>query len=921
VREPTLKARGSTRSVDDLERLDEELLTGHDIEIASAAAATVQLETIEHGHGAAVAAAHLGGDLQDLQDGSRQLGFGDHDGEAALERGRHDLAQVPDLHAYHGNGSAAGVPQTDRGDRAAERQLVHLSGERQIERAEDGFWQPRSGSLRCSSGLPELVRALVHVGGTVQGVGFRPHVYRLATALSLAGTARNDAGGVAIEIEGDELAVERFLERLRGEAPALAVIEQITVDRVAPTGARGFTILPSAPRDVGSPLVAPDAATCVDCLRECNDPADRRYRYPFINCTACGPRFTIVTGVPYDRLSTTMHAFAMCDACRLEYENPADRRFHAQPNACPKCGPAVRLIGRDGAPTATAGARDAVDAAARALLAGSILAVKALGGYQLACRADSEPAVALLRARKHREDKPLAIMAADLEQARRLVHIGPAEQLLLEGRERPIVLCRRRSTAAVACSVAPGHRMLGVMLPSTPLHHLLAADAGVALVMTSGNRSDEPISYRDDEALTRLGTIADLLLVHDRPIHMRADDSVVRCVTVGGRPRRVTLRRARGYVPLPHELPVPASRPILACGAELKSTFCLARGRHAWVSQHIGDLHEYEALHSYREAVDHVERLFAIEPAVVAHDMHPDYLSTAYALEREGVELVAVQHHHAHLAACLAEHGVTDPAIGVIFDGAGYGADGTSWGGELLIGDLVAYQRVGSLTAVGMPGGDAAVRQPWRMACAWLEAAFGAPGPLPRRLAGRVGGGRWEEVTRLLQAGVQTPRTSSIGRLFDAVAALCGLCAETTYEGQAAIALELAVSRQERGAYPLALGDSGALTLDARPTVRALVADLDAGVAIGRIAARFHNALAAAGAAACRSLRERYRISRVVLSGGVFQNEILLERTAALLAQDGFEVLVAERFPCNDGGIALGQAAIAAARTHSQGRS
>jgi hydrogenase maturation protein HypF len=512
-------------------------------------------------------------------------------------------------------------------------------------------------------------------------------------------------------------------------------------------------------------------------------------------------------------------------------------------------------------------------------------------------------------------------MTADLEQARRLVHLAPAEEALLCGRERPIVLCPRREPAPVAASVAPGQRMLGVMLPSTPLHHLLLADSGVPLVMTSGNRSDEPISYRDEEALASLGSIADLLLVHDRPIHTRADDSVVRAVTLGGARRRVTLRRARGYVPIPHTLPLPAKRPILACGAELKSTLCVAKGRHAWVSQHIGDLRDYEALRSYREAAEHFQRLFAVEPAVVAHDMHPDYLSTAHAMACEDVELVAVQHHHAHLAAVLAEHAVTRPAIGVIFDGSGYGSDGTSWGGELLIGDLVGFERAGSLRAVPMPGGDSAVRAPWRMTCSWLRAAFGSPGPLPSRLADHVDGERWDDVTRLLDARLHAPLTSSIGRLFDAVAALCGLCAETTYEGQAAIALEQAARHDERGAYPLVLEHAGTLTLDARPTVRAVVEDLAAGVAIGRVAARFHNALAHAGAAACRTLRECHGITRVVLSGGAFQNAILLERMAALLEADGFEVLVGERFPCNDGGIAFGQAAIAAARMHSEGSS
>jgi hydrogenase maturation protein HypF len=766
---------------------------------------------------------------------------------------------------------------------------------------------------------PRLVRARVHVCGTVQGVGFRPHAYRLATSLSLAGDVRNDHRGVAIDVEGDPRSVERFIERLRAEAPPLAVIEEVTVDRVAPTGARGFAIRPSdAARSAPATLVAPDAATCPECLRECDDPADRRHRYPFINCTACGPRFTIVTGVPYDRPATTMRAFAMCPDCAAEYEDPRDRRFHAQPNACPRCGPAARLIDTRGLPAPLDGARDALEAAAGALRAGRIVAVKGLGGYQLACRADSEAAVARLRARKHREDKPLAIMVADLAQARALVALGAADEVLLCGRERPIVICPRRAGAPVAPSVAPGHDTLGVMLPVSALHHVLATDAGTPLVLTSGNRSEEPIIHRDAEALERLREVADLLLVHDRPIQMRADDSVVRTVAVGGGRRAVMIRRARGYVPAPLELPLAAPQPILACGAELKSTLCVAKGSHAWVSQHIGDLRDYEALRSYREASEHLQRLFAVAPALVAHDLHPDYLSTAYALALEGVELLAVQHHHAHLAAVLAEHGVSEPAIGLIFDGAGHGSDGTSWGGELLLGDLAGFARAGSLLPVALPGGDAAARQPWRMAAAWLAAADGEPGPLPARLRGAVAQARWEAMSRLLASRMPMPSTSSVGRLFDAVAALCGLCAECSYEGQAAVALELAVAPAERGSYPLALVAGPTLTLDARVTVRAVAADLAAGVEVARIAARFHNTLAAAGADACRALRERHGIARVVLSGGVFQNRVLLEGTAAALERDGFTVLLPQRLPCNDGGISFGQAAVAAARLRGE---
>ncbi len=659
--------------------------------------------------------------------------------------------------------------------------------------------------------------------------------------------------------------------------------------------------------------MAPDAATCDDCLGECDDPADRRYRYPFVNCTACGPRFTIVTAVPYDRANTTMAAFAMCAQCRAEYEDPGDRRFHAQPIACPRCGPTSRLIDRDGRETPIGPARDAVEAAALALREGMIVAVKGLGGYQLACRADNEDSLARLRSRKRREQKPFALMVANLEQAHTVVEMSAAEVALLHGRERPIVICARRRDAPVAASVAPGQRTLGVMLPATALHHLLLSDAACALVMTSGNGSEEPIVYRDEEAVGRLGGIADLLLTHDRAIHMRADDSVVRIVAIGGAHRPLAIRRARGYAPAPIALPFAAPREILACGAELKATLCLAKGRHAWVSQHIGDLRDAEALRSYREAAAHLRELFAVNPAVVAHDMHPDYLSTYYAREFEDVELIGVQHHHAHLAAVLAEHGRDTAAIGLIFDGSGYGEDGTSWGGELLVGDLRGFERAGALNAVALPGGDAAAREPWRMAASWLAAANGDPGELPAGLTGRVEPVRWRNVARLIAAGLGTP-TSSVGRLFDAVAALCGLCAVSSYEGQAAMALEAAVAPSERRGYPLALTDLGALTLDARPTVRAVAADLAAGAGIGVVAARFHNAVASAAAAACARLRERLGIETAVLSGGVFQNAVLLERTAALLRRDGFELLLAQRLPCTDGGISYGQAAVAAAR-------
>ena len=503
------------------------------------------------------------------------------------------------------------------------------------------------------------MRVRARVEGTVQGVGFRPYVYRLASELGCSGHVLNDARGVVVEVEADTKSVQRFLARLPAEAPPLARIERVAAEPVPVTGETGFAIRASPPGGEPSAAVTADTATCAECLEELFDPADRRHRYPFVNCTNCGPRFTIVRGVPYDRPLTTMAGFAMCPACAAEYEDPLDRRFHAQPNACPECGPRARLVGAD--------AEDAVAAAASALRDGAILAVKGVGGYHLACRADDEAAVAALRARKHREDKPFALMAPTVVAARALVALGPVEEDLLVSGARPIVLARRRPDAAVAAAVAPGAPELGVMLPYSPLHHLLLADVGAPLVLTSGNVSDEPIAYTDDDALERLAPIADGFLVHDRPIQTRTDDSVVRVVDE----RPLVLRRSRGYVPDSLGLPVAAARHVLACGAELKSTFCVAKGARAWVGHHIGDLQNYETLRSFVAGVAHFEALFAVEPEVVAHDLHPEYLSTKVALERSDVDLVGVQHHHAHLAACLAEHGETGPAWGRSTTGPG----------------------------------------------------------------------------------------------------------------------------------------------------------------------------------------------------------------------------------------------------------
>jgi hydrogenase maturation protein HypF len=734
----------------------------------------------------------------------------------------------------------------------------------------------------------QVLRSRVRVEGTVQGVGFRPYVFRLARELDLAGYVLNDERGVLVEVEGEPGAVDRFVTRLPSEAPPLARVEHVAREELPASGLSGFSIAPSPAGRTPDAPVAADSATCPDCLAELLDPADRRYRYPFTNCTNCGPRFTIVRGVPYDRPLTTMTGFEMCESCLAEFLDPLDRRFHAQPNACPECGPSLRLGEQSG--------DAAMAAACRALADGAVLAVKGLGGFHLACRADHEQAVSALRARKHREDRPFALMSADLSAALRLVELSADDERVLLGHERPILIARRRPGASVAESVAPGSPDLGLMLPYTPLHHLLLAGAGGDLVMTSGNESDEPIAFEDADALERLGGIADLFLLHDRPIETRVDDSVLRAA---GR-RRLMVRRSRGFVPDSIALPVPAGRPLLACGAELKSTFCVARGSRAWVGHHIGDLRNYETLRSFSHGAAHFERLFAVSPEVVAHDLHPDYLSTKYAMEREGVELVGVQHHHAHLAACLAEHGERGPAVAAVFDGSGYGPDGTVWGGELLVGGLDGYTRAGHLWPVRLPGGDRAVREPWRMACAWLETTGS---PAPQALLAAVDPDRWAAVASMCRSGLSAPVTTSAGRLFDAVAALCGLRTEVTYEGQAAIELEAACDPDERGAYPMP-------GLDAREAIAAVVADLAAGVEVERIATRFHRGLAAATAASV----EAVGMPLVVLSGGVFQNRVLLELTSSALERRRLRVLVPELLPPNDGGISYGQAAVAAAR-------
>ncbi|MDX1661090.1 MAG: carbamoyltransferase HypF, partial [Gemmatimonadota bacterium] len=769
-------------------------------------------------------------------------------------------------------------------------------------------------------------RRRVTVRGIVQGVGFRPFVFNLAERLGIAGTVLNDPLGVEIDVEGDSDAVERFVRALEDDAPPLAVIQELEVEPAEPVGHDGFRIVKSATGAARRTLVSPDVATCEECLAEMRDPADRRHRYPFLNCTNCGPRFTIVEDIPYDRANTSMKAFPMCDPCRAEYEDSRDRRFHAQPTACPVCGPSLAWI----APGEDRLRGDAALARAVAWLRdGRIVSIKGLGGYHLACDATDEEAVARLRRRKRREAKPLALMVADPGAARRLGHVEFAAEDALSSIRRPIVLLPKREGSGLAPSVAPDVPTVGVMLPYTPLHSLLMEAYGGPLVMTSGNLTDEPMAYEDHEALERLGGIADGFLTHDRAIVMRCDDSVVRWT----RRRPLMIRRARGYAPQPVFLSPPTPRPVLALGAHQKNAIALAREGHAFVSHHLGDLDTPEAVAALEEAAAHYERLFEIEPEMVACDLHPDYRSSRLAAEiaeARDLPLVRVQHHHAHAMSVAAEHGWTDPFLGISLDGTGLGTDGTIWGFEFLAVDGSEMRRLGHLQTVPMPGGEAAVKSPWRMACAWLTVAFGEVPELPLGFLERLDRERWGVLERAVERGINAPLCSSAGRLFDAVATICGLRDEADYEGQPAIELEGEAARvldPVEGELPTPWpfevvepapwdgeGDSGAEGFEVRlaPAVGSIAEALAAGSDVPDVAARFHATVVAAIVRGAERAREREGLETVALSGGTFQNAIVLERSIDALSSRGFDVRINEAVSPNDGGIALGQVAVAA---------
>ena len=765
----------------------------------------------------------------------------------------------------------------------------------------------------------------VWVYGVVQGVGFRPFVYNLARRLGISGWVRNTSAGVQMSIEGATPLVDGFLVALRREAPPRASLTAIEATPVEPTGADRFTILESAADSGAYQLVSPDISLCDDCRRELLDPADRRFRYPFINCTNCGPRFTIIEALPYDRERTTMRRFSLCPACRREYEDPGDRRFHAEPNACPVCGPRVWLKGASEVHGSSEAPEAAIVAAAELLRRGSILALKGLGGFHIACDATDGDVVRELKRRKGRPHKPLAVMFANLEQLGVHCHVSAEEAALLESPEHPIVLLQwRRSLddrSAVHPEVAVRQRYLGAMLPYTPLHLLLLQEVGRPLVMTSGNLAEEPI-VKDWEEASRLAGIPDASLLHDRDIRARYDDSVT--LVRRGRPRLV--RRSRGYAPLPIQLPDELPQ-VLACGAELKNTFCMTRRRDAFLSQHIGDLENLETLEHYEASIDLYEQLFRLRPEVIAYDLHPEYLATKYGLERAArtaVPRIGVQHHHAHVAACMAENGRCEPVIGVSMDGLGYGTDGTLWGGEVLLCDYSGFYRAAHLESLPLPGGALAIRRPVRTAAGWLLTLLGEDG-LRRGLAAGLALAEMEEAAlrQQLTAKTNAPLTSSCGRLFDAVAALAGLRAEVTYEGQAAIELEMV---SEAGGVPYAYSVDGPLVVGCRelggghgsPAVVRLarllagvLEDLEAGRSPGFVGSRLHATLAAVVRDLCCGLREAGGPRVVALSGGVFQNRLLTELCESVLEEAGFTVLTHALVPSNDGGLALGQAVVA----------
>lgn len=745
----------------------------------------------------------------------------------------------------------------------------------------------------------------IEIRGTVQGVGFRPWVYRVACKAGVLGRVRNDPRGVTIEAFASEEILERFIEELRSNAPSSALIVELLEAPIPAEDLDRFSIESSEPSGEKALSIPPDLATCVDCQSEVMNPEDRRFGYAFTNCTVCGPRFTIATGIPYDRSATTMSAFTMCDACRCEHDDVEDRRFHAQPNACPRCGPSLSLVRLDGAPRS---GDDPLAEAAELLMAGAIVAVKGLGGFHLSCDALNEAAVLRLRKRKHRDEKPFAVMVAELGAARAIADIDPQEEALLSSAERPVVLVRARADTRLAASVSPDTPLLGLFLPYTPLHHLLLAAAGRPMVMTSANVSEEPICRDNDEALRRLQGIADAILMHDRRIAMRCDDSVMR--VIAGLP--TILRRSRGFVPRPFRLNKRVSRPVLACGGHLKNTFCIATGDSAYFGPHIGDLESLAALEFFEEAIERMETILSVHPEVVAHDLHPGYMSTRYAVARAGATTVGVQHHHAHVASLMAESRLEGPVLGVAYDGTGFGEDGTSWGGEFLLSFPGHYERLATFRALRLAGGNVAMREVWRSAYALVHDAFDGEPPIDAlALFDGIAPRDLRVVAQMIERDLNSPKARGLGRYFDAFGALALRRPQSSYEGQVAIAWDLVANENVRDAYPFAIDRTQTpIEVDLRPAVRAAVRDLLAGIAVGDVSARFHNTVVTVTVGVVEALLADCGTLPVALTGGVFQNARIAAGVEEKLAHK-YRVLRHRQVPPGDGGIALGQALIA----------
>jgi len=746
-------------------------------------------------------------------------------------------------------------------------------------------------------------RIRIRYQGTVQGVGFRPHIYRLARAYNLSGWVNNDSSGVVVEVEGEPEGIEWFLKASVDQAPVLARIKSVEQSKISPNGEKEFVIRESERNDVVSTQVSSDACTCEDCLKELFSAEDRRYLYPFINCTNCGPRFTIIERIPYDRPYTTMKVFKMCKECEAEYHNPLNRRFHAQPNACSVCGPRLFLLDREGKEVSG----DAVKKSVELLKQGKIIAVKSLGGYQLACSALNEEAVRELRTRKIREDKPFALMAESLDAISVYAEISEKEKEVLLSPERPIVLLKKKPSPTLAESVAPRQKNYGFMLPYTPLHHLLLKESGMVLVMTSGNLSDEPIAFIDDEAMARLRGIADYFLTHNRLIYIRCDDSVVRVFEQ----RLYPVRRARGYAPRPLEALFPEKGSLLAVGAQLKNTFALTRFGQVILSHHIGDLDNLETFKAFEQGIEHLKKIFEITPEMVVYDLHPDYLSTQFALSLDLPKL-GVQHHFAHIAGVMAEHNLNERVIGVSMDGTGYGADGAIWGGEFLVADYDGFERMAHLEYIPMPGGEKAIKQAWRMAVVWLDKIYGTKlWALGLKFLEKIDEKDGELILEASRKGINSPLSSSMGRLFDAVSALSNVCLIANYEGQPAIELEMVGDEGESRAYEFHyLEKDDKIIIKPEPVIEQIVKDLRETQPMEQISAKFQNGVSKLVVWVCERVREKTGINEVALSGGVFQNFWLLGRITEWLREKNFKVYVHHQVPTNDGGIALGQAII-----------